>query len=137
MGEGLKTQPTLTLLRLLHVEHTITEQITGIDIVQSQIQIAGGKTLEELGLIQDRISCRGHAIQCRITTEDPLHDFQPDTGRISVWRPAGLLPLLYVHPKPQFHDLSFHPPNPNPHRGHGHPPGRGLHLLWRLRVAVL
>eukprot|EP00050_Salpingoeca_kvevrii_P006209 m.288038 g.288038 ORF g.288038 m.288038 type:complete len:1180 (-) comp11885_c0_seq1:18-3557(-) len=72
----------------IQVEHTVTEQVTGIDLVQSQIRIAGGESLEELGLVQDRIHTRGHAIQCRITTEDPLHDFQPDTGRISVWRPG-------------------------------------------------
>ncbi|CRK33372.1 hypothetical protein BN1723_014727, partial [Verticillium longisporum] len=56
----------------IQVEHTITEEITGIDIVAAQIQIAAGATLEQLGLTQDRISTRGFAIQCRITTEDPV-----------------------------------------------------------------
>lgn len=73
----------------IQVEHTITEEITGIDIVAAQIQIAAGATLEQLGLTQDRISTRGFAIQCRITTEDPSKQFQPDTGRIEVYRSAG------------------------------------------------
>ncbi|PWN37948.1 putative pyruvate carboxylase [Meira miltonrushii] len=73
----------------LQVEHTITEEITGIDIVGSQIQIAAGATLEDLGLSQDTIQKRGCAIQCRITTEDPALNFAPDTGRIEVYRSAG------------------------------------------------
>ncbi|KAK3393485.1 pyruvate carboxylase [Podospora didyma] len=73
----------------IQVEHTITEEITGIDIVAAQIQIAAGATLEQLGLTQDRISTRGFAIQCRITTEDPAKGFQPDTGKIEVYRSAG------------------------------------------------
>ncbi|AEO66192.1 f6316640-1d93-4121-8b56-94db85c28bca [Thermothielavioides terrestris] len=73
----------------IQVEHTITEEITGIDIVAAQIQIAAGATLEQLGLTQDRISTRGFAIQCRITTEDPAKNFQPDTGKIEVYRSAG------------------------------------------------
>ena len=66
----------------IQVEHTITEEITGIDIVAAQIQIAAGASLEQLGLMQDRITTRGFAIQCRITTEDPSKNFQPDTGRL-------------------------------------------------------
>ena len=73
----------------IQVEHTITEEITGIDIVAAQIQIAAGATLEQLGLTQDRISIRGFAIQCRITTEDPAKGFSPDTGKIEVYRSAG------------------------------------------------
>ncbi|KAJ5895243.1 Pyruvate carboxylase [Penicillium taxi] len=73
----------------IQVEHTITEEITGIDIVAAQIQIAAGATLEQLGLTQDRISVRGFAIQCRITTEDPAKGFSPDTGKIEVYRSAG------------------------------------------------
>ena len=73
----------------IQVEHTITEEITGIDIVAAQIQIAAGASLEELGLTQDRISVRGFAIQCRITTEDPANGFSPDTGKIEVYRSAG------------------------------------------------
>ena len=73
----------------IQVEHTITEEITGIDIVAAQIQIAAGATLEQLGLTQDRISVRGFAFQCRITTEDPANGFAPDTGKIEVYRSAG------------------------------------------------
>jgi len=73
----------------IQVEHTITEEITGIDIVAAQIQISAGASLQELGLTQDRISIRGFAIQCRITTEDPAKGFQPDTGKIDVYRSAG------------------------------------------------
>lgn len=73
----------------IQVEHTITEEITGIDIVAAQIQIAAGATLEDLGLSQDSITVRGCAIQCRITTEDPTKNFQPDTGKIEVYRSAG------------------------------------------------
>jgi pyruvate carboxylase len=73
----------------IQVEHTITEEITGIDIVAAQIQIAAGASLQTLGLTQDRISIRGFAVQCRITTEDPARGFQPDTGKIDVYRSAG------------------------------------------------
>lgn len=73
----------------IQVEHTITEEITGIDIVAAQIQIAAGASLEQLGLTQDRITTRGFAIQCRITTEDPSEGFKPDTGKIEVYRSAG------------------------------------------------
>ncbi|KAK6641984.1 hypothetical protein RUM44_013707 [Polyplax serrata] len=70
----------------LQVEHTVTEEITGIDLVQAQIQVASGMTLPELGLTQDKIGVQGFAIQCRMTTEDPAKQFQPDTGRIEVFR---------------------------------------------------
>ena len=74
------------------VEHTVTEEISGVDIVQSQIMIASGKTLPELGLVQEDIpEPHGFAMQCRVTTEDPSHDFRPDTGTISVFRlPTGM-----------------------------------------------
>ena len=56
----------------VQVEHTVTEEVTGIDIVQSQILIASGKTLPDLGLIQENIpEPSGFALQCRVTTEDP------------------------------------------------------------------
>ena len=71
------------------VEHTITEEITGIDIVAAQIQIAAGASLQQLGLTQDRITTRGFAVQCRITTEDPAKGFAPDTGKIEVYRSSG------------------------------------------------
>lgn len=73
----------------IQVEHTITEEITGIDIVAAQIQIAAGATLADLGLTQEAVSKRGYAIQCRVTTEDPSTGFQPDTGKIEVYRSAG------------------------------------------------
>lgn len=70
----------------LQVEHTITEEVTGIDLVQSQLRIAEGHTLPELNLTQDQIRTQGYAIQCRVTTEDPANDFQPSTGRLEVFR---------------------------------------------------
>ncbi|XP_026272548.1 pyruvate carboxylase, mitochondrial isoform X1 [Frankliniella occidentalis] len=70
----------------LQVEHTVTEEITGIDLVQSQIKVAEGMTLPELGMTQEKIQPQGYAIQCRVTTEDPAKNFQPDTGRIEVFR---------------------------------------------------
>lgn len=70
----------------LQVEHTVTEEITGIDLVQSQIRIAEGASLDSLGLTQDKIETNGYAIQCRMTTEDPGNNFQPDSGRIEVFR---------------------------------------------------
>ncbi|KAG8297973.1 hypothetical protein J6590_025190 [Homalodisca vitripennis] len=70
----------------LQVEHTVTEEITGVDLVQTQIRVAEGMTLPELGLTQEKIHQQGYAIQCRVTTEDPAKNFQPDTGRIEVFR---------------------------------------------------
>lgn len=70
----------------LQVEHTVTEEITGIDLVQSQIRITEGLTLPELGMTQDNIQAQGCSIQCRVTTEDPAKNFQPDTGRLEVFR---------------------------------------------------
>ncbi|XP_014239714.1 pyruvate carboxylase, mitochondrial isoform X1 [Cimex lectularius] len=70
----------------LQVEHTVTEEITGVDLVQSQIRVAEGLTLPEMGLTQDKIKKIGYAIQCRVTTENPASDFRPDTGRIEVFR---------------------------------------------------
>lgn len=76
----------------VQVEHTVTEEITGIDIVQQQILIASGKSLEDLGLTQDKIPApMGYAMQCRVTTEDPSQNFRPDTGTITVFRmPCGM-----------------------------------------------
>ncbi|MBU9711258.1 pyruvate carboxylase [Evansella tamaricis] len=76
----------------VQVEHTITEMITGIDIVQSQIFIADGKDLHsaEVGIPkQDAIYTHGYAIQSRVTTEDPQNQFMPDTGKIMVYRSGG------------------------------------------------
>ena len=73
----------------VQVEHTVTEEITGIDIVQTQLKIASGATLKELGLTQDKIKVNGVAMQCRVTTEDPARDFSPDTGILEVFRMPG------------------------------------------------
>ena len=73
----------------IQVEHTVTEEITDVDLVHTQIRIAAGETLEGLGLSQDTITPRGFALQCRITTEDPAADFRPDTGKITTYRSPG------------------------------------------------
>ncbi|KHJ70642.1 pyruvate carboxylase [Rhodococcus sp. Chr-9] len=73
----------------IQVEHTVTEEITDVDLVQSQLRIAAGESLEELGLSQEGITIRGAALQCRITTEDPANGFRPDTGRITGYRTPG------------------------------------------------
>jgi len=73
----------------IQVEHTVTEEVTDVDLVQSQLRIASGETLADLGLSQDRITLRGAALQCRITTEDPANNFRPDTGRITTYRSPG------------------------------------------------
>ena len=74
----------------IQVEHTVTEEITGVDLVQAQMRIASGETLADLGLAdQDAITAVGAALQCRITTEDPTNDFRPDTGQISTYRSPG------------------------------------------------
>lgn len=73
----------------IQVEHTVTEEVTDVDLVQSQMRIAAGQTLKELGLTQDRIALRGAALQCRITTEDPSQGFRPDTGKITTYRSPG------------------------------------------------
>ncbi|XVX21508.1 pyruvate carboxylase [Actinomycetota bacterium] len=73
----------------IQVEHTVTEEITDVDLVSSQMRIASGETLADLGLDQDSIRPHGAALQCRITTEDPANGFRPDTGRITVYRSAG------------------------------------------------
>ncbi len=73
----------------IQVEHTVTEEITDVDLVGSQLRIASGETLADLGLSQDAIQVHGAALQCRITTEDPANEFRPDTGRITVYRSAG------------------------------------------------
>jgi pyruvate carboxylase len=77
----------------VQVEHTVTEEVTGIDIVRAQIQIAQGFALHgrEMGIPpQDQIEVRGAALQCRVTTEDPANGFVPDYGRLQTYRsPAG------------------------------------------------
>src|SRR5699024_8228959 len=76
----------------IQVEHTIIEMVTGIDIVQTQIKEAAGIGLhdESDGIPkQDQIKTHGYAIQSRVTTEDPLNNFMPDTGKIMVYRTGG------------------------------------------------
>jgi pyruvate carboxylase len=73
----------------IQVEHTVTEEITDVDLVASQMRIADGETLEELGLSQETLTVHGAAMQCRITTEDPANGFRPDTGRITGYRSPG------------------------------------------------
>lgn len=72
----------------LQVEHTVSEEITGVDLVRSQIRVAEGHSLQDLNLTQDKIASHGYSIQCRVTTENPDKDFQPDSGRIEVFRSA-------------------------------------------------
>ena len=74
----------------VQVEHTVTEEVTGIDIVQAQIKIAEGKSLMEATgtATQYDVLLNGHAIQCRVTTEDPTNNFIPDYGRITAYRGA-------------------------------------------------
>ena len=74
----------------VQVEHTISEEITGVDIVKAQIRIADGESFEAIGLPkQEDLPLMGYAIQCRITTEDPANNFFPDTGKINTYRSPG------------------------------------------------
>ncbi|MGI6072160.1 MAG: pyruvate carboxylase [Lachnospiraceae bacterium] len=76
----------------IQVEHTVTEMVTGIDLVRAQILIADGARLSDplIGIrSQDDVSVRGYSIQCRITTEDPANNFAPDTGKITSYRSGG------------------------------------------------
>ncbi len=76
----------------VQVEHTITEEITGIDIVRSQIEIARGYPLDDKRIFiksQEDVQKNGYAIQCRITTEDPENNFKPDYGRVIAYRSPG------------------------------------------------
>jgi pyruvate carboxylase len=73
----------------IQVEHTVTEEVTDVDLVQSQMRIAAGETLAELGLTQTSVQLHGAALQCRITTEDPASGFRPDTGKITTYRSPG------------------------------------------------
>ena len=73
----------------IQVEHTVTEEVTDVDLVQSQLRIAAGETLADLGLSQETLVLHGAALQCRITTEDPANNFRPDTGVITTYRSPG------------------------------------------------
>lgn len=70
----------------IQVEHPVTEMVTGVDLIAEQIKIAGG---HDLGFTQDDIQLNGHAIECRINAEDPLHNFRPSPGKITGWLPPG------------------------------------------------
>ncbi len=70
----------------IQVEHPVTEMITGLDLIAAQIRIAQG---EPLGLTQEQVTLRGHAIECRINAEDPDHNFRPHPGRISGYLPPS------------------------------------------------
>jgi len=74
----------------VQVEHTVTEEVTGIDIVKAQIRIAEGAHLSEATGTpsQGDVTLSGHALQCRVTTEDPLNNFIPDYGRLTAYRSA-------------------------------------------------
>ena len=98
----------------VQVEHTVTEEVTGIDIVRAQILLAEGKTLEQAtgAAAQSEIILNGHAIQARVTTEDPQNNFIPDYGRITAYRSANGMGirldggtayacLLYTSPSPR------------------------------------
>lgn len=85
-----------------------------MDLVQAQLQVAAGRSLPELGLLQENVKVNGCAIQCRVTTEDPARGFQPDTGRIEVATPPRSAP---THPPsapgdPRGGCLGWHPPPP-------------------------
>jgi pyruvate carboxylase len=75
----------------IQVEHTVTEEVTGIDIVKAQIKIAEGLKIGEHPSLpsQENIKLNGYAIQCRVTTEDPLNNFMPDYGKIMTYRSAS------------------------------------------------
>jgi len=73
----------------IQVEHTVTEEITGVDLVQSQIQVTSGLGLKDLGLEQDKITKNGVAIQCRVTTENPAKGFEPSYGKLLTYRSAS------------------------------------------------
>ena len=76
----------------IQVEHTVTEMVTGIDLVRAQILIAEGYPLScpDIGLTnQEDLHINGYAIQCRVTTEDPQNNFAPDNGRITMYRSGG------------------------------------------------
>ncbi|SFB18395.1 pyruvate carboxylase [Lentibacillus halodurans] len=93
--EFLVTEDTYYFIEVnprVQVEHTITEMITGVDIVQTQIKIAAGRNIHDdsIGIPQQKdITTLGYAIQSRVTTEDPLNNFMPDTGKMMAYRTGG------------------------------------------------
>lgn len=89
VGERVGQHVFIEMNPRIQVEHTVTEEVTDVDLVQAQMRIASGASLAELGLAQETITVRGAALQCRITTEDPTQDFRPDTGTITTYRSPG------------------------------------------------
>jgi len=75
----------------IQVEHTVTEEVTGVDVVKAQIRVTEGKRIGQDDLLpaQKDIQLNGHALQCRVTTEDPENNFTPDYGKIAVYRSAA------------------------------------------------
>lgn len=76
----------------IQVEHTVTEEVTGIDIVKAQLRVSEGERIGDSGALvptQELIRLRGHAVQCRVTTEDPENDFAPDHGKMTTYRSAA------------------------------------------------
>jgi pyruvate carboxylase len=73
----------------IQVEHTVTELVMGVDLVQAQIKVAEGSSLTDIGIPDEIPEPNGYAIQCRVTTEDPENDFLPDAGRITHYRSPG------------------------------------------------
>ena len=81
----------------VQVEHPVTEQITGVDIIKEQIRIAAGEPMRHT--TQDKIECRGHAIEFRINAEDPAHNFRPHPGHDRGVQPAGRLRRAHRQPR--------------------------------------
>src|SRR5690554_1835924 len=88
-GERAGSHTFMEMNPRIQVEHTVTEEVTDIDIVSTQLRIAAGESLEEIGLRQEDVRTNGFAVQTRITTEDPTNGFRPDTGRIVAYRSPG------------------------------------------------
>ena len=88
-GERVGEHVFIEMNPRIQVEHTITEEVTDVDLVTSQLLIASGSSLADLGLSQDTLRVNGAAIQLRITTEDPANGFRPDVGRITTYRNPG------------------------------------------------
>ena len=115
----------LEVNKRIQVEHPITEEVTGIDLVKQQIMIAMG---EPLRLSQSDVHFKGHAIECRINAEDPFDDFRPCPGRIEMYYPPGgrgvrLDSHAYagytIPPHLRFHDRQAHHHRQRPPRGDG------------------
>jgi len=89
VGENAGKHVFIEMNPRIQVEHTVTEEITDVDLVQAQMRIASGESLTDLGLSQEQITMHGFAVQCRITTENPAAGFKPDSGKITTYRSPG------------------------------------------------